>query len=546
MSKTLNEKIEEIRDHFLESLPTRLETIRGLTKRLLDEEWSQETAKALMFEIHNLRGFSATNSFTVLNDTAAKTEDIIVKLRENNTAISTQDKQEIKTLIANLSDCVNDICSKSRPHKALSDNLASNSENKSPLILIVDDDKDFCSTLALQLEHLGYRTRSIHELQDLVKSIQTYKPQAILMDIIFKGQANAGTTMMKELRDQDEILVPIVYMSANDNIDSRLEAVRSDGVAFLSKNFSLGELKNMIDVIIPLQKNATYKVLIIDDDKVSATFCSAILEHAGINVSCLDSYVNVFESIVNLDPDVILLDMYMPNVDGFEMASVIRQHQNFSTIPIVIMSSETDVNKQFKMRSIGADDFILKPFKPHHLIDTIMNRIQRSRQTKRLIYTDGLTGLLLFNKIKDQITNLLESCVRYNLDFSIALIDLDFFKDVNDRYGHLTGDQILRNFSEFLLSHVRKSDIVTRSGGEEFTIIFPYTNADNAMRALNALREAFAQRVQHTGNKEFKVSFSAGIANINRFQDLISLISAADQALYRAKEKGRNNIEIAT
>lgn len=545
MSKTLSEKIEEIREHFIESLPTRLESIRALSKQL-DEAWDQETAQSLMFEIHNLRGFSAANSFTSLNEIAEKTEDFIVELREANVAPTIKDQKTLKTLITNLSDCVNDICKQTPSHKESNIVIDTNISSKSPLILIVDDDKNFCNTLALQLEHLGYRTRSINELNELSQSIKNHHPQAIFMDIIFNGQTNAGTKMIKTIRDEEDISVPIVFMSARDDMSSRLEAVRSDGIAFLSKNFNLGELKNLIEVIIPIQRNHSYKVLIIDDDKISSSFCSAILEHAGIHVSCLYTHENMFESIVNFDPDVILLDMYMPNVDGFEMSSVIRQHQNFSAIPIVIMSSETDINKQFRMRSVGADDFILKPFKPHHLIDTIMNRIQRSRQTKRLIYTDGLTGLLLFNKIKDQISNLLESCVRYNLDFSIALIDLDHFKRINDVYGHLTGDQILRNFSDFLLSRVRKSDIVTRSGGEEFTIIFPYTNAENAMRALNSLRESFAQRVQHAEDKEFKVTFSAGIANINRFQDLISLLAAADQALYRAKEKGRNTIEIAT
>jgi len=546
MSKTLSEKIEEIRDHFIESLPIRLETIRGRTKQLMTEEWNQETAQTLMFEIHNLRGFSVVNSFTTLNDIAAKTEDFIAELREANINPSIKNQKTLKTLITNLGDCINDICKQIQTHKENKNVRSHDINSKSPLILIVDDDTIFCNTLALQLEHLGYRTRSINELNELANSIQIHQPQAIFMDIIFNGQTNVGTNMIKAIRDAEDISVPIVFMSARDGMNSRLKAVRSDGAAFLSKNFNLGELKNLVDIIVPFQKNRAFKVLIIDDDKISASFCSTILEHAGINVSCLYTHENILESIVNFDPDVILLDMYMPNVDGFEIASVIRQHQNFSAIPIVIMSSETDFNKQFKMHSVGADDFILKPFKPHHLIDTIMNRIQRSRQTKRLIYTDGLTGLLLFNKIKDQVSNLLESCVRYNLDFSIALIDLDYFKQINDVYGHLIGDQILRNFSEFLLSRVRKSDIVTRSGGEEFTIIFPYTNADNALRALNALREAFAQRLQHADNKEFKVTFSAGIANINRFQDLVALLAAADQALYRSKEKGRNTIEIAT
>ncbi len=365
------------------------------------------------------------------------------------------------------------------------------------------------------------------------------------MDIVFNGDREAGIEYIKNLQSKQTLDFPIVYMSGRDDINARLEAVRSGGTAFLTKTFSLQHLKSILDNIIPLQNEANFKVLIIEDDKIAAEYCAAILEHAGVEVAILDDQKDVFDKIIEFDPDVILIDMYMPEIDGFEMASIIRQHQTFSSIPIVIMSSETDVNKQFKMRSIGADDFILKPFQPSHLIDTIFNRIKRSKHTKYMIYTDGLTGLMLFSKIKAQVQTLMESCIRYNLDYSIGLIDLDYFKSINDKYGHLAGDQILREFSEFLSTRVRKSDIVSRYGGEEFAIIFPYTSGENAVRALNSMRESFARRLKHSNIGEFHITFSGGVASITDYQDLDDLLLAADKALYRAKGSGRNHIEIA-
>lgn len=412
-----------------------------------------------------------------------------------------------------------------------------------PLLLIADTDHDFCKILTTNLEHLGYRFKCVGTVPELQQELENLQPNAILMDLAFGEQSLSE--MVKTITDKLEITCPIIYMSKQDNIDTRLESVRKGGAAFLYKSFNLINLKFVLDSIVPLQKSNNLKVLIIDDDKIGAEYCAAILEHAGIKVSCLDSPLNIFDYIVSFEPDVILLDLYMPKIDGFEMAQVIRQHHAFASIPIVIMSSETDVNKQFRMRSIGADDFILKPFKPHHLVDTVLNRIQRSQLTKRMIYTDGLTGLMMFPKVKDQIFNLMDSCLRYNLDFSIALIDLDFFKQINDKYGHLVGDQMLRDFAEFLLIRVRKSDIVTRYGGEEFAIVFPYTNGENTIRALNSIRESYAKHVNHHNVGDFKLTFSAGIASINRFQDLESLLAAADRALYKAKEAGRNQIELA-
>ncbi|HSX20431.1 MAG TPA: diguanylate cyclase [Gammaproteobacteria bacterium] len=545
MSKSLNDKIEAIRSEFVKSLPIRVGKIQNLAGQLLND-WDIEISNQLLQELHNLRGVSGGHGFMVLTQMAENIEAIVDAANENDAAHADAKKQPLQAAITELINRANYVYDTFEiPARERDLTPSTTVSTKMPLILIVDDDMHFCDMVAIQLEHLGYRTRSIYSLSQLSESILNYRPNAIFMDIIFDGNRDAGTQIITDIREKEEITCPIIYMSARDDMQARLNAVRSGGTAFLCKTFNLGDLKNILDIIIPLQQDVSYKVLIIDDDKISSAYCSTILEHAGIQVSSIDNPEKVFEQIINFDPDVILLDMYMPSISGVEMASIIRQHQNFSSIPIIIMSGETDINKQFKMRSAGADDFILKPFKPHHLVDTILNRIQRSRQTKHLIYTDGLTGLMLFSKVKDQINNLLESCIRYNLEFSLALIDLDHFKNINDSYGHLNGDQILRHFAEFLLGRVRKSDIVTRSGGEEFTIIFPYTSGENALRAVNSFREAYSQRLQHLNNADVKVTFSAGISSINNYHDLESMLAAADQSLYHAKESGRNSSELA-
>ena len=424
-----------------------------------------------------------------------------------------------------------------------------NSESKevsnSPLILIIDNDKSFSVSLAFQLESIGYRTVYLDDLTKLETTIRNYTPRGILFDLAFKNSNPTISSFLKTLREKDEIQCPIIYLSALDNINTRLDAVRSSGTGFLNKSFTFNDLKYTMDLAIPVHKNTNYKVLIIDDDKNMNAYCTAILENAGIKISCLESSEDLFQDIINFDPDVILMDMYMPNISGLELACIIRQNAMFTSLPIVIMSGETDINKQFLMRSVGADDFILKPFKPHHLVEIILNRIQRSRQTKKRMNSDGLTGLLLFPKVKEQISNLLESCIRYNLQFSIAFIDIDHFKHVNDTYGHLVGDQILRDFADFLISRLRKSDIITRYGGEEFAIVFPYTNGDNAILALNSIRDSFSKIVQHAEDIEFNISFSAGISTVNEHHDLDALLESADQALYRAKENGGNTIYLA-
>ena len=552
MSKTLKEKVEAVRQDFISSLPKRILKIQALAHELTEKPWDQQVAKNLNYETHNLRGFSGSHGLVMLNALSGKAEILTESFIQRNQALTIDEKEKLHVCIDELVRKMHAVHDELIQNPAPISNIepvatpVTTSKLEAPLILIVDDDPKFCETIALQLISLGYRTKYIYNLDDLEQSIHAYNPNAIFMDLIFNQNQDAGAEKIKSLREKEEIPCPIIYMSARDDLDARLLAVRSGGVSFVNKNFRLGNLKNTLNLTVPLQDNQTFKVLIIDDDKTSAEYCKAILEHANIKVQYLNSAVDVFEYIINYEPDVILLDMYMPNIDGIELACVIRQHQAFSFIPIVIMSGETDMNKQFKMRKAGADDFILKPFKPHHLVDTLLNRIQRSRHTKQLIYTDGLTSLMLFPKVKDHILNLIDSCLRYNLELSLVLIDLDFFKQVNDKYGHLVGDQILCKFADFLLARVRKADMVTRYGGEEFAIILPYTTGGNAVLALNSIREEFSKSIQHVNDNEFKVTFSAGVASLNHnHQDLESLLYAADTALYEAKEHGRDSIQLA-
>lgn len=545
MSKAMSEKVLAIRNEFIKSLPQRINKIRAMSNKILDQEWDPALAKDLTYEVHNLRGFSGSHGLNRISGMANKAEQIIDMIRKQDTKLSTHNKTELKIAIDSLISAMHNVHDDISNEATLITSSPNKASSESPLVMVVDDDHAFCEYLSLQLETLGYHTKYIYDVTDVEQSIHTYKPKAIFMDIIFKDSENAGTKIISDLRAKDEIPCPVIYMSAKDDLNARLSAVKSGGKAFLNKSFSLNELKNTLDLVIPLQSNANLKVLIIDDDKSMNAYCTAIFESEGIKTFCLETPENVFESIINFNPDVILLDMYMPNINGLEMAAIIRQHQSFAAIPIVIMSGETDINKQFVMRSVGADDFILKPFKPHHLIDIVLNRIKRSRQTKKMITSDSLTGLMLFPKIKDQVINLMESCIRYNLDYSIAFIDLDHFKKVNDTYGHLVGDQVLRDFSEFVSGRVRKSDIVTRYGGEEFTVILPYTNGDNAIRALNSIREEYAKKVHRAKNSEFTVTFSGGISSANQYQDLESLLSAADKALYKSKRQGGNNINLA-
>jgi diguanylate cyclase (GGDEF)-like protein len=274
-------------------------------------------------------------------------------------------------------------------------------------------------------------------------------------------------------------------------------------------------------------------------------FITRSLDTAGIRHYVVSQPEHVLDAISEFNPDLVLMDMYMPDCDGYEVAKIIRQNDTLTSLPIVFLSSEQDLKKQLEVMTIGADDFLTKPIEPEHLVSSLNHRIKRHRILGSIMTQDSLTGLLNHTRIKQQLEESIKKASRSNLKMSFAMVDIDFFKKVNDSYGHPAGDSVIKSLSKFLQKRLRNTDIIGRYGGEEFAIIFWDTDADNALKVLDTIREEFAHIKHMAGDKTFFCTFSAGIADFSLFTESQIISEAADEALYKSKNKGRNCISIA-
>jgi diguanylate cyclase (GGDEF)-like protein len=254
--------------------------------------------------------------------------------------------------------------------------------------------------------------------------------------------------------------------------------------------------------------------------------------------------MQIINALDEFSPEIIILDMYMPGCTGMEIARVIRQQDRFHSVPIIYLSGEEDVNKQLHAMSLGGDDFLTKPIEPKHLIATLHNRGRRARSMLALMIRDSLTGLFNHTHTLHLLDQEISRAAQKAQPLSFAMIDLDNFKKVNDTYGHPIGDRVLRSLSMFLKQRLRKTDHIGRYGGEEFAIIFPDTSVEDARNVLNEIRGRFGELQQPAGDRDFNVTFSAGVAGWQG-ESSQSLCERADQALYRAKDEGRNCVEAA-
>ena len=409
-------------------------------------------------------------------------------------------------------------------------------------VYILLQDLERADRLARQLEFFELSAQAFSSPAGFRLAMTERHPAAIVMDVDFAG-AGVGLTLAAEAQIGLEQKLPLLFFSLHEaDTPTRLAAVRAGGQGFLTGTLEASSLMEKIEVLTCVAQYEPYKVLIIDDSRAQALHAERLLNGAGIVTRTLIDPIQAMTELAEFQPDLIILDMYMPGCTGTELAKVIRHNDRYVSVPIIYLSAEDDMDKQLDAMSEGGDDFLTKPIQPRHLITTVRNRAARARHLKARMVRDSLTGL--YNHT--HILQLLEDCTfrarRENRPLSFAMLDLDHFKHVNDGYGHPMGDRVIKSLALFLKQRLRKTDFIGRYGGEEFAIVMPDTDQESAHKVLNQIRQRFAEIHYPAQPVDLSCSFSAGVVQMHGDADSLLMASQADEALYRAKNNGRNQV----
>ncbi|MDX1456142.1 MAG: diguanylate cyclase [Marinobacter sp.] len=399
---------------------------------------------------------------------------------------------------------------------------------------------DMAGRLIKQLDFFGFRAAAFDNATALLEACAIHKPETILMDVGFGGTPGGGLDTIEQLQERHETPIPVIFMSDEEGgIETRLRASRCGGEEYFYPAVDPGQLIEKIETYTHGNTVEPYRVLVLDDSRAQAKFMETVLKKAGMKAHIITDPMQIIHALEQFSPEIIILDMYMPGCTGMEIARVIRQQDRFHSVPIIYLSAEDDVGKQLHAMSLGGDDFLTKPIDPKHLVATIHNRGRRARSLLALMIRDSLTGLYNHTHTLHLLEQEIGKARQKEKPVCFAMLDIDYFKKVNDTFGHPIGDRVLRSLSMFLKQRLRKTDHIGRYGGEEFAIIFPDTSESDARAVLNEIRERFSELSQPAGDREFKVTFSCGVACWND-ETAQALCERADRALYRAKAEGRN------
>ena len=292
-----------------------------------------------------------------------------------------------------------------------------------------------------------------------------------------------------------------------------------------------------VDVSHPIKRAEGIPLIqVIDDDISMLILLKDTLEEMGwIVVAHTDANVGK-ELFYELQPDCLIIDVNLPGKNGYEFLQDLQHHLSKLFIPTVMISIENNRETRIKAIQSGADDFIEKPLDIEEFVLRVKRQLDRKKLFDQSVMIDELTKVYNRRFLNDSLDRALKDIERSSTYFTIAVLDLDYFKKVNDTFGHNAGDKVLQTFAQFLKEHLRGTDSVFRYGGEEFVILFPKTNDTDAKMVLTRLLEKFFNLPFMVEGQTFYVSFSAGVLMVlDEKMDSQTVLKIADQALYLAK-----------
>lgn len=341
--------------------------------------------------------------------------------------------------------------------------------------------------------------------------------------------------------------IPVITVLSKYDIDM-IEALWKKGVVHCMVNEHHLDLKFAAYFVERLSYFNNKKAIIVDDSTTFRKLTKNHLDYLMFDVLTFDDGRSVVEYInddskSNEDVKLVIVDYNLPGMTGIELTRHIRDKLGFNVIIIAVTGHSSNEVKYGFIKS-GADDYLIKPFSREEFNSVILKNMRLIEQVDRIekiSITDNLTQIYNRNFMKDSLAKQIDLAQRYNKIFSLILFDLDHFKSINDQYGHDKGDHVLAQFSKLVSDNIRKTDVFARWGGEEFLLLCPKTNKDQAQKLAEQLKRVLEKT---SFGFEKSITCSVGISEYTADSNFEELVKKADIAMYKAKEKGRNNIVV--
>lgn len=414
-------------------------------------------------------------------------------------------------------------------------------------ILVVDDNKALAKLIVMQMEKtIDDMTIDVAYSFAEAKTLISEYDKDYFMTILDLNLPDAPNGEIVDYALSKGLSAIVLTGSIDD--ETRQNFINKDIVDYVYKG-NMDDINYIFQMINRLSKNRQYKVLVVEDSLPFRNMIKKILTSLQFKVLAAahgEEAINYFAD--NPDINLLITDYRMPVKDGLEVLKEVRKEKDKNSLGVIVMTSPSEKTDASIFLKNGASDFIAKPFSKEELICRVNNTIEAMENINKIANfanRDFLTGVYNRRFFYSDVEEYIQAAEETNEPYAFAMIDVDYFKKINDTYGHDGGDRILKSIAKILNDNTKGSDIVARFGGEEFCVVLKKISREEAVKFFVNLRAKVAENEVVIKKQKIRVTISIGVSFGNGHCEIDDMLEACDSALYTAKENGRNRVEIA-
>jgi diguanylate cyclase (GGDEF)-like protein len=535
---SFEEALRGLRERFVRGSEDRLGRIERFLDLLDRDPEDAQVLRDLMIQFHGFSGAGSTYGFPGVSALGSEGERLCDALLKEKQAPQAREREHWRSLLGSLSREL-----KAEPGLE----TARPAEEPGALaafdVLVVDSDLQTRVAFERLAARDGMSARGAASRAEADAALQGKIPDGAIVDVLLPdGSGYELVERMRSLPRGDALA--IVMLGGPSAFVNRVDAIHCGADAYFDKPVRGEVLMRRLEHLLERGRTEAPRVLSVEDDADQAAFVRAVLESAGYVVRICSDPRTLDSDLTAFHPDLVLLDIQLPGPDGYALARFIRQQEAHAALPILFLTTRSQLESQIESMRAGGDDYLVKPVAPGLLLSAAAARIERARFLRNLLERDGLTRLLTHTAFLERARLVVAERPRdAKTPVAMVLLDLDSFKSTNDRYGHPVGDTVLASLARLLRRRLRQSDVLGRLGGDEFAAIIENIGEKQAVRLLERVRQEFSELDQVCPDGTlFRATFSAGVAVLEPGMDANAWRERADATLYSAKSKGRNRI----
>lgn len=542
----LPEARPDLKQTFLRYLPERIDAIIESWLGLIGKGWNTAKLAQLIQRVQDLTAVAGKFNSTAVCQKLKPLNQCLQQLLDSRSAPTPQQVEQINNLTQQLrTTCLegDGVASDSFFGPAVLETVTQH-----PQILYLSSNDDLSHGLSIAINALHYTLIRFIQPSELITQITTRQPAALIVEASLISQVAAAWS---EISQHSTKKPPIlIALSQINSFELRLQALRAGAAAFFPAPIDPQAVATRLRRLLTPIPELPFRILVVDDDSSQAEFAAAILRKGGLEVRTAIDPTKLLENLETFRPDLVLMDLYMPNVDGLELTKIIRDQPNWATLPIVFMSGEQDADKQLDALSIGGDDFVTKPVRPRRLITIIKSRILRSRAAQNYATEqesrDPVTGLFNRRSLLEKIERTLAAGRRDEVCGLICL-EVESFEAIREAVGLRSADALLVEIGARLLINLTPEDVCARIDDNRFAILANRLKNNNLTQLGETLIQSVTQKPITVEGLKAPPSLSAGLCLINPApEDAVSVEQRAIVACNLARKEGSNRLVMRT